>query len=143
MDIKTVNTALVSLKTALPQEPEWIVLIRENGELIGKVGEYPYLTHRAIDDSIVVSAIHDHETHLLNVLDRLKQGNLQYSITVGSDRTFLLVNLNDAYVLVIAFVGVTSYDTLVDRVLLYSRDLLDAVNPDGKASKGPRDRWSS
>ena len=129
MDKSRVDQALKDFSAKLPDAPEWMIVIRVNGEFISRIGEYSYLPHMTIDDNTASLATFTHGMNLLTTLDHLRFGNLQYSLTIGSKRMFMLVHLNDAFFLGISYIGVQSIDATIEEVLLWSRDILEAVNP--------------
>ena len=129
MDKNKVTEALKKFSAALPETPEWIILVTVNGEFLSRIGDYPYFYLQPIDDTQAAKWTHAHGTHLLNTLEHLNHGGLDFSITFGGNRTFFLFHLNYALFLGITYNGVKSLDAIIEAVHFNSLEILEAVNP--------------
>jgi hypothetical protein len=129
MNQEKINSALSSFANNLPEQPEWIILIKSSGEFVARIGEYPYFYPQAIDDFTAALWTHAHGTHLLNTMDHLNNGGLDFSVTFGGNRIFILFHLNYAYFLGLTFSGTKSLDALIDATQFHTIDMLEAINP--------------
>lgn len=129
MNQDRVDLALTSFANNLPERPEWVILIKTSGEFIARIGDYPYFYPQAIDDFTATLWTHTHGTHLLNTMDHLNHGGLDFSATFSGNRTFLLFHLNYAFFLGLTYDGIKSFNELIDAIQFHTIDILEAVNP--------------
>ncbi|MBA3869688.1 MAG: hypothetical protein H0X30_11095 [Anaerolineae bacterium] len=129
MNKANIEQALKHFQAQLPEEPEWVIMVRTSGEFVGRIGEYHFFYPQAIDDSIATLWTHAHGIHILETLDHLNHGGLDYSMTFGGNRTFFLFHLNYAFFLGITYNGVKSFDAIIVAVLMNIDSLLEAINP--------------
>ncbi|MEO8611724.1 MAG: hypothetical protein ABI690_27745 [Chloroflexota bacterium] len=129
MDQEKIKLALHTFSNNLPERPEWTILMKASGEFIARIGEYPYFYPQAIEDFTAAQWTHAHGIHLLNTLDHLNHGGLDFSVTFGGNRIFCLFHLNYAYFLGITFNGLKSLDTMINAIQFHTIDILEAINP--------------
>jgi hypothetical protein len=131
MDDPTIALALQKLNSALPEPAKWMILLKRNGEVLGRIGEYLTYIPPPLKDELVASSTYAHATAEIEMLEGLKHGTFQYSISIGGDGIYFIFHLNDAYWLGISYqwVGVHSFDAVIDGVLGNFQQLLETLNP--------------
>lgn len=129
MNQEKIKSVLHSFSNNLPEPPEWIILIKASGEFICRIGEYPDRYPEAIDDFMAALWTHAHGTQLLNTMDHLNHGGLDFSVTSAENGIFMIFHLNYAYFLGITFNGINSFDETVESVRFQTIDILEAINP--------------
>jgi hypothetical protein len=106
VDKLRVNQALETFFRGLSTPPAWVMLIRsKDGEALGRVGQFRdvYPTHPPLEDNFVASLTYAHAEHEYDMLKKLEHGNFQFSMSVGGNGPYIMINLMDAYVLAISY----------------------------------------
>src|SRR5271165_1640743 len=118
--------ALQKFNSSLPKPAKWIVLLKRDGGFLSRVGEYMTYLPPPLKDELVAFYTHAHAMAEIEMLDGLKHGTFQYSISIGSKGIYIIVNLNDTYILGISYQwsGVRSFDETIEAILANFMELL-------------------
>ena len=129
MNKDKIDKALREFTNALPEAPAWVILIKRDGELLSKVGEFSHIYRTRLDDNEVTQLTHQLGLYQQDTLDSLQHGNLQYGIHCGANGVYIIVNLIDGYWLGISYqrVGVKSFDTVIEGIFMHFQRILDAI----------------
>jgi len=131
MDINKVNQALTKFGDLLSEKPVWMLLIRRNGEVITQIGKYEHLVHSEtiLKEGTIASWIKSHSEHEIEMLDQLDHGNLQYTITVGTQGVFVILHLHGGFLIGISYhnIGIVSLDALADSIIMHFTKIIDAL----------------
>ncbi|MEO8613378.1 MAG: hypothetical protein ABI690_36140 [Chloroflexota bacterium] len=131
MDVKKVTQAVEKFGALLPEKPVWMLLMNREGDVITQVGKYEHLFHSEtmLEDGSAAAWIQSHSTSEIDLLDHLDHGNLQYSISVGTEGVFVILHIHGDYLLGMSYhsIGVKSLDALADGIVLHFREILDAL----------------
>jgi hypothetical protein len=114
MDKAKVDQAVEQFVKALPERPEWVVIVDRSGQFVTRVGHYTWRYGMQLTDEIATTYTHKHGINQIETLDKLNHGNLQYSMSFGSDYVLFLFNLNDAFFMSLCFEGVASFDAIIE-----------------------------
>lgn len=100
---------------------------------MSRIGEYADIIPPPLKDELVASGTYAHAMEAIEMLESMKHGTFQYSITIGSDGIYFIFHLNDTYLLGVSYqwVGVSSIDAVVEGVLANFYELLKTLNPLG------------
>jgi hypothetical protein len=133
MNKQMVEQALATFSSRLVENPRWIILQKRNGQLLGRIGDFDNLidfTSPCLDEEIATTHTHAHGSNEIEMLNALKHGNFQYSVSIGSAGTYFIFHLNDTYFLGISYqgVGVESIDKVLESVLANFYELLAALS---------------
>jgi hypothetical protein len=127
MNKSKVDEALQEFLDFLPDKPLWVAIVSRSGEFIARSGDYPHRYAQPVNDELAGQWIQAYGLQQLDILDKLSQGNLQYSLSVGSGGILFLVHLNDAYFLAMSLVDLKSFDALVEAMQANFGGIIDAL----------------
>jgi hypothetical protein len=133
MDDPKIALALQKLNRALPEPAKWMILLKRDGEFLSRIGEYMTYVPPPLKDELAASYTHAHAMGEIEMLEGLKHGTFQYSISIGGDGIYFIFHLNDAYLLGISYqwIGVHSIEAVLNGVLDNSQGLLETLYPWG------------
>ena len=130
METALIEKALDNFVKALPEKPEWILVVDRSGKFIARIGRYPFKYMSQISDEIATHWTHIHGMNELETLDKLNHGNWQYSMSFGSDSTLFLFNLNDTFFMGMSYDGVQSFDAIIEGFRRSFGIVMEALYPD-------------
>lgn len=98
--------ALTEYGESLPEMPKWIGLIDHEGKFVASRGEIvPVAGNQTLPHNAIASQLSKLAKCNYQTLDALGFQNFSSSVHIGHSGTLFLVNLDDCFVLTVAYYG--------------------------------------
>src|SRR5690349_8950658 len=106
LDPVKLQKVLQQFAETLTDIPKWTGLMSYEGKFICSYGSPDEHPHRLPENELIAKMTHALASQEIKSLNTLNLGNLQYSIHIGGEGTYIIVGMNDAWLLGISYHGV-------------------------------------